>query len=182
MNKRFFKKQRGMSLLEVVVSMLICGIGLAGMLAAVQASQRLALSADYRAIATREIQSAVDMMRANRLGADKYIDVTYGSRVNINGNTDAGLAICKDRTAVNTNARQYCEDAMANATKVAAKEAELWKERVKNALPGGIGTISAEQKGGIYVFTVKIEWKIANENKTVSDNPADDAIQMSFSL
>ena len=98
MKKKFLRKQKGMSLLEVIVSMLICGIGLAGTISAIQASQRLATSADYRAIATREIQSIVDMMRANRLGADKYIDVTKGTRVNINGNSDAGLALCKDRT------------------------------------------------------------------------------------
>lgn len=182
-----------MSLLEVVASMLVCGIGLAGTLSAVQASQRLATSAEYRAVATREIQSAVDMMRANRLGANVYVTESDSGASGLSFG-DAGLALCKDRTpkdgvnddklndATVKTPRAYCLIAQKRADEIANEEIKNWKGRISELLPSGKGKISAEQKGGIYVFTVRVSWVIGNENIAVTTNPVEDSIQMSFSL
>lgn len=208
MKNKMLKNQKGMSLLEVVVSMLICGIGLAGMTGAIQASQRLATSAEYRAIAAREVQSAIDMMRANRLGSTEYVK-SSGGKVDTAGigDTDPGMAICKDRayvdpndttTSLNTSdykgqrpdnnysAIQRCLQAKYQAEQIAKEEATLWTKRIRENLPEGSGKIDAENKAGIYVFTVKVEWKVTNTNKDKGDanqsNPIDDKIHLSFAL
>lgn len=197
MKQKFLKKQKGMSLLEVIVSMLICGIGLAGMIAAIQASQRLASSAEYRAVATREIQAAVDMMRANRLGANEYVRV--GSSSSSKPTIEAAQKLCADRTREKTTARDYCNTEINVAESVAKAEASKWQERIAAELPNGFGQITATDKGGIYVFTVKITWTVGNENRNNSSNVATaapaggsttqtdydvvaDSLQMSFSL
>ena len=168
-----------MSLLEIIVSMLICGIGMVGTISAIQASQRLATSAEYRSIATREIQSAVDMMRANRLGADAYIAATNPSQDDdTNPYGDAGLALCKDRTPDDgangdrtvspPTARSICLNAMDRARKIATEEANRWQNRIANTLPRGKGTITGSDKGGIYIFNVKITWVIGKEVNAIA--------------
>ena len=61
--------QRGVSLIEALVSVLILAIGLLGMLAMQGASLRNNQSANERSIAVVASYSIIDAMRANRLAA-----------------------------------------------------------------------------------------------------------------
>ena len=69
-------RQRGLSLIEVLVSVLVLGMGLLG-LAMLQATNlRLAQSSNQRTIATNLASDLLDDIRSNRLLAAQY-DGTY---------------------------------------------------------------------------------------------------------
>lgn len=66
-------KQKGMSLLEVVVAMLVIGIALAGSIAMIQASNRYGISAAYTSTAQQHAQTIINQMRANNVVRDTYL-------------------------------------------------------------------------------------------------------------
>ena len=121
----------------------------------------------------------VDMMRANRLGANQYI--IGGSSVSKTQIT-AGEALCLDRNKADTKYWKFCDDKRKIAEDIAAQEAKKWKEGVEKGLPNGSAEIGASDRGGIYVFTVKITWTVGNEKNTAVENPVTDSLQMSFAL
>ncbi|MGO4775952.1 type IV pilus modification protein PilV [Lysobacter sp. 2RAB21] len=74
----FGARQRGLSLIEVLMAVLVLGIGLLG-LAMLQATNlRLSQSSNQRTIATNLSNDLLDDIRSNRLLAAKY-DGTYNA-------------------------------------------------------------------------------------------------------
>lgn len=65
-------QQRGMTILEVVVSMLVVALGLAMSISMIQTANRFGDTAEYTAFALQESQSLIDAMRANRLAERTY--------------------------------------------------------------------------------------------------------------
>lgn len=73
LNRNIKVKQKGMSLLEVVVAMLVIGIALAGSIAMIQASNRYGISAAYTSTAQQHAQTLINQMRANNVVRDTYL-------------------------------------------------------------------------------------------------------------
>lgn len=94
MNSRLFRRgaprslrhSRGLSLIEVLVAVLVLGLGLLG-LAMLQATNlKLAQSANQRTIATNLANDLLDDIRSNRLLAAKYATVYKANTVPPNTN------------------------------------------------------------------------------------------------
>lgn len=149
-NKKFFRQcEKGMTMLEVVVSMLIIGIGLAMTVSMLSASNRYANSAEYRAIAMREIQSIVDNMRANKLGASGYTNSPDSS-------VDCG--------GCDANQKKAKTDAFDLAIKRAKKEKDEWNKELETNLPSGTGTV-ARKGAAADSYTVSVTWHLATEEE-----------------
>lgn len=107
--------QRGMTLLEVVVSMLVVALGLTMSISMIQTANRFGDTAEYTAFALQESQSLVDAMRANRLGEQTYF-------------IDAIGVTSKD-TPLET-----IYDSLGTFYKFTSDDAEVIKQEVKNRL------------------------------------------------
>ena len=65
--------QRGMTLLEVVISMLVVALGLVMSISMIQTANRFGDTAEYTAFALQKSQLIIDTMRANVVAKDTYI-------------------------------------------------------------------------------------------------------------
>lgn len=98
--------ERGVSLIEALVSLLILAIGLLGMLGLQAASLRNNQSANERTVAVVATYSIIDAMRANRLaavaGAYNYNIDTAGCAAPA-GTTQANLDVAQWLTSLQTD-------------------------------------------------------------------------------
>ncbi|HEY5971111.1 MAG TPA: type IV pilus modification protein PilV [Pseudoxanthomonas sp.] len=69
---RFLQRARGFTLIEVMIAVLVLGIGLLGLAMLQTMSVRFAQSANYRTQATNLAYDMLDQMRVNRRAAASY--------------------------------------------------------------------------------------------------------------
>lgn len=168
-------KQKGMSLLEVVVAMLVVGIALSGSLAMIQAANRFGLSAEFTSIAQQHAQSMIDRIRANSIAKKDY---AYGS---ISGQEVADL---RDRTINGANARhniytkvtgqannktsQVSCTTACTPQQIAQNDIAFQLSLLSKDLPSGTATIALDpnEGGNPNKFIVIIMWKSAPETTT----------------
>lgn len=176
-------KQKGMSLLEVVVAMLVVGIALSGSLAMIQAANRFGLSAEFTSIGQQHAQSMIDRIRANQFEIAKKDNKTYVmSNLKF---TDAQLQSLQDRTITGANAREALytsiqtaantykktSESCANAAKcesheIAANDISFQLKLLLQELPQGIMAIGQQSDNGVErpgKYVVIVMWKSASE-------------------
>ena len=120
--------QRGFSMIELLVSLVVLAIGLLGLAALQTTALRNNQSSYFTTIATSQIQSMADRMRANPSGLS---DGDYNSISGIP--SDPGCNPC-------TPAQH------------AQRDAYQWNTDNRNLLPSGQGTVTAN--GSTYTITV----------------------------
>ena len=184
------RKQQGMSLLEVVVSMLLCGIGLAITVGMYQASLRHAQQAEYRAVAMREAQVLVDEMRANKLGAAGFLQLNSETGYdNSFDKSDDNKAKIKSILCVGKTKETECNKAVDDATGEAKKYVVAWNDALKTKIPTDGLNVKLEWGGDNQKdkYTLSIKWK-TTVDKTAQGNGAavapseNDAVVMQFVL
>lgn len=154
-------KQRGFSLIEVLVSLVVTSIGLLG-LAGLQANGlRNNTTAYIRTIATQQAYDITDRMRANR----------------------AGIAAGDYDTITATVADPGCtaEGGACTPAEMAAYDAYIWNSANAALLPGGLGTVT--RAGDL--FTVTLMWDEGRTGATGTGcDPANaaDRLCLSFTL
>ncbi|GJL71015.1 MAG: hypothetical protein NMNS01_02140 [Nitrosomonas sp.] len=126
--------QKGFSMLEVLVTILVLSLGLLGMAALVTTGMRSNNVAQFRSIATQQTLDIADRMRANLAG------VRAGNYDNLN----AGIPASNDCTAVDCTAAQ-----------MAAYDHAQWNTANANSLPGGQGAVAGNLVNG---FTITLMW------------------------
>lgn len=77
MNRRPVRMQRGFSMIEVLVTLVILAFGLLGFALLQTMNLRYTQSANHRTQATNLAYDLLDQMRANRLSAAKYTDASF---------------------------------------------------------------------------------------------------------
>lgn len=75
--RRFGGRQAGFSLIEVMIAILVLGLGLLGYAMLQTMSLRFTQSANYRTQATNLAYDLLDQMRANRFRADQYTAASF---------------------------------------------------------------------------------------------------------
>jgi type IV pilus assembly protein PilV len=118
------RAQRGFTMLEVLVSMLVIAVGLLGMAGLQIQSLKQGQSAYYRSVATQLAYDLSDRMRGNLGGV---FDNHY-NRTGIATDYSAGVASCTTTAG-------------CSAGDLAKNDAYEWQEMVKALLPGGEGII-----------------------------------------
>lgn len=153
-------KNRGVSLLEVLVSVLLAAIGLLALAGANVAAIRYSKMSQYRGTATMLAQDIAERMRANKLGLASY---TYST----SWPSQAG-AVADDTT---------CEgSAVCTAAGLAAYDLATWRQVVRDQLPQGSVFVAIQSTVGADVWIAWQDPAVANstENSTDSRNTAAD--------
>jgi len=150
------KHAQGVSLIEVLVSILILSLGLLGVAGLQTTSLRSNQTAYFRSQATAAASDIIDRMRSNLQGV-------------ANGKYDA-----VDSTILPSNPN--CIDNGCNADQLADHDIIDWTNNALALLPSGAGTVTLDDMGTANdpsddVFVVAIRWNDAldqdNQNKTL---------------
>ncbi len=138
-------RQRGFTLLEILVAIVVLSIGLLGLAGLQAVSLNNNQVAYYRAIASQQAYDMADRMRANLagVGAGNYNALTAGLPVD---NPDCFSAAC-------------------SAEEIAISDHRQWNTMNARLLPAGDGSVAAAA-GGAFVITVM--W---TEKGTVFNDP-----------
>ncbi len=120
-----FDRQRGMTLIETLVALVVLSIGLLGVAAMQMASLRNNHAAHTRSQATALAYDIADRMRANRDAA-------------INGDYDIGIGA-----------------ALPATTAIADVDLVAWKTALAAALPGGDGAVGPGAAANLVRITIR---------------------------
>ena len=129
------RKQAGVGLIEVLISILIAAFGLLGLAGLQVASLRFQKVAQFRSVASQYTADIADRMRANVAGAKAGNYITSTSDT-LGNNTTA--TICTT---------------VCDAPTVAAQDIYNWRLGLSRAMAGGWGEISGSIAAG-FVITV----------------------------
>lgn len=164
MNRYAPRSQRGVSLIEVMVAIVVFGVGLLGLGLMQMKGAQFTKEAGSRGNVVVQVRSLIDAMRSNP--------------------TATGMPIKADDPAAPTSAEcPYCYSGTAKLTSIdctsgcdagksAKRDLYLWTERLKKAAPGPAGsgpraTVTWNASIGMYV--VKATWSAGGlDGKTTS--------------
>lgn len=154
------RRSRGVSLLEVLISILLSAIGLLALAGANVSAMRYSKMSQYRGTATVLAKDIAERMRANKLGLGSYAYATSWS---------------SQATAVSVDTS--CETADCTAANLAAYDLANWRKVVQNQLPHGAVFVAIQGTVGADVWIAWQDPAVANpsENSTDSRNAAADA-------
>jgi type IV pilus assembly protein PilV len=134
MRKQPGSTERGFSLIEAMVSLVVISVGMIGIAALYGQGLRAGGTALYRTQAVNLASDMADRIRVNRLG-----DVAYGGAA-ANNNCDPGGGV-------------DCTPAQ-----MAANDLFVWQAQVTNLLPGGQGTVQYAA-GTPPSYTITVNWQ-----------------------
>ncbi|NOX76093.1 MAG: type IV pilus modification protein PilV [Gammaproteobacteria bacterium] len=157
--------QRGFTLMEVLVSMIVLSIGLLGLAGLQLNSLKNSNSSYERSQANLLASEIIDRIRANRVGlaAGDYDDL-YSSST--------------DGTSVsNPVADPGCITVGCTTAELAQYDAFLWQENLKTALPFGRGRVVGNGLGS--VFSITILWDDERTGATGVNCGVDHAVDLS---
>ena len=165
--------QKGMTLLEIVVSMLIVALGLAMSVSMIQSANRFGDTAEYTAFALQKSQLIIDTMRANVVAKDTYIisgintpnsgGVEYNTLYNeldpIYNATDKGIVLSRLMD------RLQCKSACTPAEVNAKEDVNAWVDEIINTLPGGRALIAKDKEH----YEVILMWRHVSATGNTND-------------
>ncbi|HAT1883703.1 type IV pilus modification protein PilV [Legionella pneumophila] len=142
-----FAKYKGMTLLEVLISVVILAIGMLGIASMLIVSNKANNSSYAKLQAVQAVYDIFDRIRANSEAASNG---SYNiSNIGSNGYP----------TTVNTPS-VLCNASVCNPSQLAQYDTWYWLTRVVSQLPNGSGSITSALSGvaGNTVITVTVQW------------------------
>lgn len=136
-------KQKGVSLIEALVALVVLSIGLLGVAFLVIRGLVSTNTADGHTLASLLANDMVERMHANPVG---IADGNYNELTDVPSGTMCSLS---------------CTPAQ-----LAQLDMKQWRDRLSLTLPAGSGTVSGNGTGSI--FTVTVQWFERVENQTKS--------------
>ncbi|WP_284322319.1 type IV pilus modification protein PilV [Dyella acidisoli] len=135
------RKQRGFTMMEVLVSVLIVSFGMLGIAATLFTANRSATSSYVRQQAVQDAYDILDRMRANHTVAA----VAGGSYTTSSVPSSAPSPNCSTSTCT--------------GTQMAAYDVWQWETNVSTNLPQGVGSVTiAAGSTNTYTVTVSVTW------------------------
>ena len=154
---------RGFTLIEVLVALVVLGIGVLGIAKLTLYSVRSNDSAYLRTQATNLANAGMDYLRANRL-----IAITGAYNLALTG-VPPGAASC-------------LAPAVCTPTNLALYDLNQWITRVSQALPSGEGQIVTVVVGDQVTATITVQWDDAVAQATINKAPTGVAVPMQIVL
>ena len=143
-------KSSGFTLLEVLITLVIMGVGILG-LASIQLQAMKFVHGAY-------IQSQVQIL------AYDMLDRLRANRVEALNTNNYSLALATSPSAPGTN----CATAVCTASQMAAFDVYEWREILDEHLPSGKGAISLTDVGSARFYTIEVQW-LDNRSVTVTN-------------
>ena len=128
------KRNRGFTLLEVMIALFVLSVGMLGSTAMMLRGQTEATKTNYSSTATQLASTMAEMMRSNITGVDAGAYNALNSTV-----ADPG-----------------CISTGCSAANIAAYDGYLWGWMLNQYLPDGSGNVRGA--GADSVFTITIQW------------------------
>lgn len=128
------KKNRGFTLLEVMIALFVLSVGMLGSTAMMLRGQTEATKINYSSTATQLASTMAEMMRSNITGVE------------------AGAYNGLDSTVADPG----CISTGCSAANIAAYDGYIWGWMLNEYLPDGSGNVRGA--GADSVFTITIEW------------------------
>lgn len=136
---RALHTQRGFSLIESMVALLVLSVGLIGIAALHTRGLSANRTAVYRNIAVSLSADMTDRIRANRVAGTAY-----------NG----------------TGASKGCDTGTScSSSDLALHDLFLWEALVQSMLPNGDGTVAADATTDPITYTITVTWDEANQGQ-----------------
>lgn len=131
LGRRRSKRIAGVSLIEVLISIVIASIGLLALAGSNVSSVRYTKMSQYKGTATQLATDIGERMRANKAGLS-----TYNFQANFDTQTAVDIATLKSEA---TSAETLCNDVTktCSAALIADFDLKSWKLRVRDNLPSG---------------------------------------------
>ena len=152
------ERDKGFTLLEVLIALLVLSIGLLGLAGLQTIGLRSNQMAIMRTLATQSASDMSDRMHANPAGVDTQAYVF-------------GLNAGHPATVVN------CTAAQCNPAQMADYDVDAWLTRLEG-LPGGRGSISRGASGTMITHTVTVYWDEKRTGATGTDCGPDLAVDL----
>lgn len=154
-------KNTGFTLIEVLIAMLVLGVGLLGLAGLQATSLSSSQSAYNRSQATELAYDLADRMRANMA----EVTASPSTYTTINPTAAAPQADCLAVSTTCTTAKMAQNDLYQWNCAVAGV-CQNNTPPIAAALPGGVGTIMVTPTvvGGVNVYTITIRWTDKNNN------------------
>ncbi|NOS87695.1 MAG: type IV pilus modification protein PilV [Methylococcaceae bacterium] len=183
------KTERGFTLIEVLVAMVVLSIGLLGLAGLQATSLKSNQSAYHRSQATQLAYEMADRMRANRVYAKVLLNNVYTTTDPAEAQvqpTCFSASTCPETLQLDEDGNSYCpvtEVVGCTAAQMAQNDLREWSDAINSTLPSGMGTIS--NNGSI--FTITLSWtedRYAQEGGTGTLKNTTDttSLKMSFQL
>jgi type IV pilus assembly protein PilV len=151
-NRQLTGTQRGFTLLEVLIALLVLSIGLLGLAALQTIGLRSNQMASMRTLATQMSYDVTDRMRANPDG------LTTGNQFYVIGTADPAPAIATD-----------CDAAACTTQELADWDLNKWRENVVS-LPGGLSQITQTTTGVVTTHTITVHWNESRDPAVIGLN------------
>lgn len=141
------RKQRGISIVESLVALVVISVGMLGIASLYLASLQASRTAKLRSQAVELVGSLADRIRANRDAATAYATATYSG----------------------APAKQGCDTKRCNEAALAQDDLARWLEDLKAGLPGGsavTGTVVVTDRARPLVdnYLITVNWREANSD------------------
>ena len=137
-------RQRGFSLVEVLITLVIMSVGMLGIAGLYVQSMQAGRTSMFRHHAVTLAGDVADRIRANPTA-----DIAYTAPVGADNNCILGGVDC-------------------TATQMAANDILLWKDQAANTLPGGDITIILTPESGLIppTYQITVSWTEPGEDPT----------------
>ena len=147
-------RQRGASLIEVLVAVLVASMGILAMSGLLANAARFSKTSEYRSVASLLAADIADRMRANLAGQASYVFTTAG----LESDAPDMAAAC-------------ATPALCTAAELAAIDLAAWRRAVFNSLPQGTGYVAVSDAANRMVDI----WIIWRDPSAISTEGYDNA-------
>lgn len=154
MNTMKKKAQRGFSLFEVLVALVLLAIGMLGIARMLMIAHKSTSSSHIRQQAIQSAYNIIDRIHANRQEA-------------INGGYNASNLVANGVPSAPSAPASNCNTSICTASDLAAYDTWNWLTSDVSQLPNGCGSISTTASGINTLVTVTVQW---------DDSPAQKAL------
>ena len=133
-NNGIGQAQRGFSLVEVLIALIIMSVGMLGIAGLYVQSMQAGRTSMLRHNAVTLAGDVADRIRSNPRAGEAYTDADGGDNGCVNG-----IADC-------------------NAAEMAAHDVFLWQEQAETSLPNGLVTITFDDAVSPPDYTIEVSW------------------------
>ena len=168
------KKQKGASMLEVMVALLVMSLGLLGVAGLQAATSKYRVNVQANAAVAQLVSELSERVRINPESAGPNFDSSIGG--------SASLYVLEStweaQSAENLNITKNCEATACTSVERAAFDMTAWRRRVRDELPQGAAIVQGDRKSGIDVTLMWMNKEQTTESTNADTGRIDKALKL----